>query len=366
MEAEHLEQLRAELEAAVLRELRQTWHALNAAHFKGSLGVPEVRLSDAATRLGQFDPRLRTIEIGRALVFGQPWGTVVEVLKHEMAHQYVHEVLGYSGDSSHGPAFQDVCARLGIDGRAAGLPTKSNENGAGQGDRNERLLERIAGLLSLAQSSNVHEAQVAAATAQKLMLKYNLELAAHPTRRAYAFRHLGKPTGRVSEADRILSTILGEHYFVEVIWVPVYRPLEKARGQVLEICGTPSNLEMAEYVHGFLTAAADALWRAHKREMGTRSNRERRTYLAGVMEGFRDKLASEAKVHREQGLVWVGDADLEEYYRRRHPHIRHVRTMGERRTAARGHGREAGRALVLHRGIAAAATSEQGPKLLGR
>jgi hypothetical protein len=69
------------------------------------------------------------------------------------------------------------------------------------------------------------------------------------------------------------------------------------------------------------------------------------------MEGFRDKLEAETKQHREHGLVWVGDADLAAYFRRRHPHIRHTRTAGQTRTAAHGAGRNAGRRLVLHRGM---------------
>jgi hypothetical protein len=81
------------------------------------------------------------------------------------------------------------------------------------------------------------------------------------------------------------------------------------------------------------------------------------------MEGFRDKLASETKKHREQGLVWVGDADLEDYYRKRHPHIRHSRTAGHLRTDAHVAGRSAGRRLVLHRGIDSSSTRSS-PALL--
>jgi hypothetical protein len=132
---------------------------------------------------------------------------------------------------------------------------------------------------------------------------------------------------------------------------------------VLEICGTPANLEMAAYVHAFLTQAAERLWREHKRAENITGNRDRRTYLAGVMEGFRDKLASETKKHREQGLVWVGDADLEDYYRKRHPHIRHSRTAGHMRTDAHVAGRSAGRRLVLHRGIDSSSTRSS-PALL--
>jgi len=338
--------LGAELEAALLRELRSSYQDLNHLFFRRRLRAPAIELSDAGSRLGRWVPDVRTIEIARRLVLEQPWGTVVEVLKHEMAHQYVHEVLGKVDESAHGPAFRDLCALVGIDASAAGMPA----SGASADDA--RVLERIARLLALAESPNVNEAQAAMSAAQRLMLKHNLEHAASPKGPAgYGFRHLGKPTGRVSEAERLLGTILGSHFFVEVIWVPVYRPLEGKRGSVLEVCGTPANLEMAAYVHAFLTHTADHLWREHKQKRKIRGDRERRTFLAGVMVGFLEKLNAQRTAHRQEGLVWVGDADLEGFYKKRHPRIVHVRHSGNRRTQAHAEGREAGRKIVLHRPV---------------
>ena len=53
-----------------------------------------------------------------------------------------------------------------------------------------------------------------------------------------------------------MALILSEHFFVETIWVPVWRPLEGKRGQVIEVCGTRANVEIADYVHDFLTRPA--------------------------------------------------------------------------------------------------------------
>jgi hypothetical protein len=363
--AEESRRLTAELELALLRELRASYHDLNAAYFKRGLRPPEIKLSDNERRLGQWQPDRRCIEMSRPLLISQSWGVVLEVLKHEMAHQYVHEILGRTDEPAHGPSFREVCERMGIDARAAGMPSPADPAGDASDPRQEhvKILERIGQLLALAQSSNVHEAQAATSLAQRLMLKYNLDAAALGTRHGYHYRHLGVPSGRIAESERLLSMLLGEHFFVEVIWVPVYRPLEKKRGQVLEICGTLANLEMAAYVHAFLTDAAERLWKEHKRSHGIVSNKERRTYLAGVIEGFREKLEAESKKHKQEGLVWVGDADLEAYYRKRHPHIRHTRSAGQRRTEAHGAGRSAGRKLVLHRGVSSGATGST-PALL--
>jgi hypothetical protein len=278
------------------------------------------------------------------------------VLKHEAAHQYVHEVLGETAETAHGPAFRDACARLGIDARASGVP-------APKASPEDKIIERIARLLALAESPNRHEAEAAAAAAQRLMLKHNLESARAGSARHYGFVHLGRPTGRVVEHQRFVAMILGKYFFVEAIWVPVYRAREGKRGSVLEICGTESNLAMAEYVHDFLHQSAERLWREHQQLDGIASNRDRRTYLAGVMAGFADSLSRQESRSRSEGLVWVRDGDLGAYFRRRHPHVRHVRHAGQRRTDAWARGREAGRQIVLHRPVRAAAKA--GGKLLG-
>jgi hypothetical protein len=351
-------ELTASLERALVRELVAEWDRLNGAHFRGGLHRPSIVLSTTTSRLGQWIDGARVIELQRAMVLAQPWPVVVEVLKHEMAHQYVHEILGERGESPHGRAFQQTCTRLGIDPASSGLPRIRAESDPAT----TRIVERIARLLALAESNNAHEAEAAAAAAQRLMLKHNIESVQHREQeRDFEHRHLGKPTGRVEESQRILAGILGRFFFVEVIWIPVYRPLEGKRGSVLEIGGTPANVAMAEYVHAFLSHACDSLWTDHKRVNGIAANRDRRTFQSGVMSGFSAKLARESKAAahelKKQGLVWVKDGDLGDWFRRRHPHVRNVRYGGSPRTETWDAGREAGEKIVLRRGISEPAAS---------
>ena len=349
--------LTATLEAALVRELRATWRQLNDAYFRGGLAVPTLELVALRATLGRWVPDTRTIEISLPLVVEKPWGVVVEVLKHEMAHQYVHEILGEKSETPHGPAFRDACARLGVDARASGLPSSGAAADPAERDvGDDRTLTRISRLLALAESPNRHEAEAAMAAAQRLMLKHNLEAVRTHAARAYGFAHLGRPTGRVGEHERLVAMILGKHFFVEAIWVPVYRAREGKRGSLLEICGTYANLSIAEYAHGFLHGTAERLWTDHKRAQGL-TERERRTFLAGVMAGFADKLARQEATSRADGLVWVKDGDLGGYLRRRHPHVRHVRHAGQRRNDTWAHGREAGRKIVLHRPVTTGAAS---------
>ncbi|MCA9598703.1 MAG: DUF2786 domain-containing protein [Myxococcales bacterium] len=336
----------AALERATLFAIRHTWNDLNGTFFRWRLEHPVFRLSDTSERLGAWDSEHRTLELSKRLLVEHGWGALVEVLKHEMAHQFVDEVLNLRGEPAHGPAFQEVCKRHGFDARASGAP-----HGVDPSSSDGRVLERITKLLALAQSSNVHEAQAAMSAAQRLMLKHNIDSIAHGRRGSYTFRHLGEPSGRVGEAARILALILSDHFFVEAIWVPAFRPLEGKRGSVLEVCGTLENVELAEYVHTFLTQTSERLWKEYKRDNGIKRNTARRTYVAGVMAGFRDKLKKERTRNQQEGLVWVGDPELYGYLRARHPRMRTTQFGGGARTDEFSHGREAGRNIVLHRGV---------------
>jgi hypothetical protein len=339
----------------LLRELAREYRDLNWALFGNRLQLIPLAISDDQSRLGFFAADPRRIELARELVLNHPWGSVVEVLKHEMAHQFVHEVLGHRDETSHGPSFQSVCERLGIDPRASGLPVEKHERSP--------IIERIKKLLALANSPNQHEAETAMRMAHRLMLRHNLEhVSTDAASDAYGFRHLGHPTGRVSEADRFLAGLLGEFFFVQPIWISVFRVEDQKRASILEITGRPENLDMAEYVHGFLQHTSEALWRAHKREHGIRSNLERRAYVAGVMRGFADKLRAERKSEEASGLVWVGDPLANEYFRRRHPRIRHTSFSTTSGSSAGRLGHAAGREIVLHRPIAKGST--QAPRAL--
>ncbi len=335
--------LTLELERLSLLAVRRVYEDLNETLFDERLRMPAFALSDAEGRLGRWSSADRTLELRRTLLTEHGWGVLVEVLKHEMAHQFVDEVLGVDDEPDHGPVFRNVCEERGIDARAAGMPAADRKR--------DHVLERIAKLLALAESPNEHEAQAAMSAAQRLMLKHNIDSLLDKKSVTYGFRHLGVPSGRIEESERLLASIIGDHFFVQVIWVPVWRPLEGKRGSVLEVCGSPDNLELAEYVHAFVTQTADRLWRDYQRSRMTRGRSDRQRFLAGVMSGFRDRLERDRKKNGAEGLVWKGDGDLQGYFRSRHPHIRYTRHAAHTGSEAYARGRAAGRELVLHRGI---------------
>jgi hypothetical protein len=348
-------ELSAVLEAALVRELRRMYEQINESRFGDKLKLPVLMLSDSTRRLGQWTRATRTLELSRALVLARPWLEVTSVLEHEMAHQYVDEVLGIRDESAHGPTFQRVCDERGIDARAAGAPLASTSN-----VEVDRALDKIRKLLALAGSDNQHEAEMAMRRAHELMLRYNIEQAA--AQQTYEVRHLGTPSQRANTVEADIVGLLTEFFFVEVIRVPVYLPREGKHAAVYEVVGTHANVEMAAHVFAFLLATAERLWRENRGDARVRNGRDRISYQSGVIRGFREKLLAERKELKGTGLVWVGDSGLNDFYRARHPRIRTVkRTV--RLSRAHAAGREAGRNVVLHKPVATTNASGK-PRLL--
>jgi hypothetical protein len=342
------EALSAELEAALVRELHARYDWDNRDRFGNRLVAPVIALSDSTTHLGRWHSGPRILELSRHLVLDRPWLEVTSVLEHEMAHQFVDEVLRVRGESAHGDTFRRVCAERGIDARAAGNPEARPASAADAGV--DRVLDRIRKLLALAGSPNQHEAEIAMRKAHELMLRHNVEATAARAEHNYEVRHLGDPERRGTRVDSEIAGLLSEFFFVKVIRVPVYLPRLGRAGKVYEIAGTHANVEMASHVFAFLLGTAERLWNENRHDARVRNGRDRLAYQAGVVGGFRDKLLSERKDLKQTGLVWVGDGHLDGFYHARHPRIttRHHRV---RINGAHAAGREAGRTVVLHRPV---------------
>lgn len=326
------------LERAWLGRLRAAWQEIAAAQVPGALRPPVFRLDRATTRLGSWQPSTRTITLAARHLALDPWDEVVATLRHEMAHQYAHEVLQERGEAPHGGAFHHAELRLGVraDAAAAADPTS------------QRVLQRVQKLLALAASDNPHEAEAAMARAHALLLEHNLSLgAAAPDYRAL---RLGEAWGALPLHAKMIAGLLTEYFFVEAVWVLRYEALRNRDLRQLEIYGRPHDVEMAEYVHDFLHAAVARLFAA-ARQRGEVDARGRRDYLAGVLSGFRQRLAGAKTDAAARGLVWVADGDLRHFVRERHPRLRTLGSAGARRTRAHELGRRDGAKLSVLRPV---------------
>jgi len=316
---------------------------------------PLFRLRDYKRTWGTWSGERREISLSRDLVLHHSWDAVLEVLLHEMAHQFAEEALGAQQEPSHGPAFRRACHLLRANPKASGKYMPLDDRMACDPPGPEdKTVRRVRKLMALAESPNRHEAEVSMAKAHELIAKHNLHLLERDERRDFTSVFVGTPALRHPREEYALANLLQEFYFVQGIWVPAY-VLEKGKmGRVLEISGADQNVKLASYVYDFVRRFIDRQWKEYNTHKGL--NRRRKTdYAVGIIEGFRSKLAlqdSKKKRGGKRALIKLGDPLLEKYVAYRYP-----RTVSEKRVVSgkdekvASDGREAGKKLVIHKGI---------------
>lgn len=307
---------------------------------------PTLAISDTLQRrLGQWERRARRLTLAARLFRRGRWDDVLHVLHHEMAHQLADEALGARDETEHGPTFRRACALLGLDAAAS----MAVEEGDGELAEPE-IVRRIHKLLALGESPNHHEAEAALAKARELFLKYNLRTLAEPGTRRYAWRIVGPAWRRVPAHVWSIVNIIGDFYFVEFICRPCADPGGEGDQRLLELYGTPENLDLAEYVFHFLLQQGEREWLAYRRERQLRGGRLRASFLAGLYQGFRQSLArQEARLSSSEALVWCGDPGLEAYFQQRNPRVRRCKVGGRIHGPTLADGAEVGARLRVRR-----------------
>lgn len=357
------------------------------------LRTPLLVISEGRGRAGcwRARPEPGVLELGGWLIRERGWDVVIEVLKHEMSHQYVEQVLGRSsGEPPHGPAFQEACRRLGVhplfrraQGEIPRLHPKKRATATAA-----PIIARIEKLLALAGSANEHEASLAMTKAGELMRRHNLErlaagaaaggaAAGGGTDPADVYDYLVISSGRQRRPSHhlYLAALLRDFFYVKTINYALFDPASGRDHQVLELLGTKENLVVAEYVYHFLEGQLERLWR-HYRTGNRATGRERNSFYVGILSGFREKLARQEQAAGSTGvtippaaprparmdpalaaptcsaLVCGQDLDLLDFFHNRYPRLRTVRGQGPRlyRDSYQA-GQSQGRRIVIQKGI---------------
>lgn len=213
-------------------------------------------------------------------------------------------------------------------------------------EQEPKAVRRIRKLLALSESDNPHEAEAATRAAHKWMRAHNIDVLGDPT--TFGARWIGRVASRHMAHEKALAGVIGAHFFVLPVWVPAWNSKTRKWGKVLEICGRPENLDIAERAWHFVVEVAEKRWRASEHS-GAKGARGR--FLAGVVYGFNEQLEQQQSQSEETGLVWVGDPRLDNWVGKRHPRMRSGRRLKLKTDNAWARGRAEGRNLRLHHGI---------------
>ncbi len=296
------------------------------------------------TTLGNWEERSRRISIASHLFESGDLDDIITVFKHELAHLIVSDVYGIHNAEDHGEAFRRACKALGIP------DTARIDLGQVRRNRQKGLLTRVEKLMALGRSANEHEAEQALAKAQELALKHNLE-ALEKEPEPYGVRIVGPVKKRLPSYTWRICEIVSEHYFTMYICRNCIDP----RGdtyRVVELYGHPDNLDTAEYVYYFLQNQGRVQWRRYRLRNRLSNNRLRLSFLDGLYVGFGEKLEAQTKRLAEtEALIWLGDPELEAFYKKRNPRVRTQTVKNQLQVEAHSDGQKVGKQLNVNPGL---------------
>lgn len=339
---------------------------------------PAFEISRSEKVYGSWHPDSRTIKLSFHLISNFSWDITLQVLKHEMAHQVCTEIFSVS-DASHGAAFQKSCELLGVPSSyrhsrsdLAG-EIESPENPSRTTLEGRRFIARVEKLLSLARSSNQHEAALAMEKAGELMGKYNLqEMSTGES--AYNYTVINSCRQRLEGYQRRISTILQEFFYVKVILSRLYHPEKDRYHKTIELLGRRENVEIARYCYYFLEKKLPTLWEQQRQTAQGKGIRARNSYYLGLLEGFREKLRQQEKDLRSKTekkgssalkstgsttggqtksiICLENDPGLQKFLQQRYPRLAKGRKTTSRvDSGIFAAGKEKGRTIVFHKGV---------------
>lgn len=301
--------------------------------------------------LGYWDYRSYQIGINKRVMLSAKTDVIKDILRHELAHMFMTYSQG-NELTPHSPEFRVLCRSFGWGENVyAARTTLENENQKIEGDiASEKLIEKIKKLLSLASSSNAHEAELATIKANELLLKHNLEklsLTRKDEEEVWVKRVL---TGTRNNARLHAIYEILQNFFV----APVFN---YGKGVIyLEVTGTRTNVELADYVANFLEHELERLFEVYQKEHSVmKGKRAKNSFMKGIAEGYVEKIKS-AQKEVSQNLSSAKDLIVLEQDLKRQVHLAYSRlgsTSVSRSDDAysKGLGKKAGHSLSIHGAI---------------
>lgn len=225
--------------------------------------------------IGFYNHNQRLIALHQSLML-EPQEKVDEILKHEYAHFL--SIKNHGEDvQSHGKEFAFFCKRLGISAAAVDEDPLYYEK-----VEKNNILEKIKKLLDLGSSPNEHEAELATAKANQLLMKYNLSLDNLPETDEI-YMHIVAQAPKANTFIQELQSLM-THFNVYAITT------RRNRVTFLEIAGDRVNVEIATYVADFFTREHIRLWNIAKKEHGLKGLRDKNSFIWGLVRGFCSKI----------------------------------------------------------------------------
>lgn len=183
-----------------------------------------------------------------------------------------------------------------------------------------KIIERIQKLISLADSPNKHEAESAMAKAQELMTKHNIAMQSIENHDSEYVNELTEGYKRATVESKYINNLLSEFFFVRLV-------SSKSRGVTfLNIIGEKNNVKTALHMRQYLTNVFKSLWNEYKKETNA-PNGSKQSFYMGIMSGFTEVMNEKRAATCEcMDMVLVNDPKVDDKVSELFPRLRKAAT----------------------------------------
>ena len=301
----------------------------------------ELVIFEHSKLLGFFHPAGFRIGLNKHLMYQTNDQVIKDILRHELAHLMTYILHG--GDvSAHGKEFHEVCTRFNWQKQVS--KATLNLEQAQTFNHNEKLLNKIQKLLSLASSQNSYESQLATTKANELLLKHNLEdIQSDPDNQTYLVELISAPrnNAKLHAIYEILS-----HFYIR----PVFNHTKHR--VYLEAIGPKLNVELALYVAKFLDHELESQWKFSKKENpNLKGLRAKNSFFKGVAKGHIQKIQQSTNLTQNSRSLIVLQQALESHLHRAYPRLSKSYQRNLLDNKALAFGIKKGKDLNIHPGL---------------
>jgi hypothetical protein len=311
-------------------------------HYKNCTYPLSIVVFEDPKKLGFFDADLYRIGINKNLMKEANRAILKDILRHELAHYFCLIDFG-STLQDHGEEFKSTCQRFQFSSAVASatldLSTALEEK---IGDlKSDELISKVKKLLSLATSENVHEAELATLKANQLILKHNIqfyELNEEQELVSLSILRYARNNAKLQAIYEIIKTFL------------VYPVFNYGKNYVyLEVTGTKSNVELAQYIAEVLDQSLEKLWD----QTELKGLKAKNSFFTGVAYGYKEKqntLKKEQSDVEQKALVQI-ESNLSKEVRFYFKRLSQLGSEREVDKKAHAEGIKAGKKLSIHQGL---------------
>lgn len=252
-----------------------------------------IRIAHLDRQWASWDPVGRLITISYRLIENCDWQEVLNVLKHEIAHQLCAEVFGGAG-GHRSTDFKRACQILDLQKRyqyaTLDMTGERWPGPVGEIADERAVLAKVRKLLALSRSANEHEAANALAKAKLLIDRHQLADAAELAEEGVIFQTIRLENRRVTIWQKKIVAILSRYFYVRLVQTAIYDQFRQDQVTIFEIFGRPGTVEVAIHCFHFLSERLATLWRQKAATLPERGVRIRNSYMYGILQGVEEVL----------------------------------------------------------------------------